>query len=58
MRAAKRLPTYRAVNELYNLTQEQRNIQVKKMCKDAGWYWEDVESSDGVVYTAFSPEKV
>lgn len=42
--------------ELYGMSQDLRNEEVKKMCADAGWYWRDV-SCGGVVYTAFSPER-
>jgi len=42
---------------LYAMSQPGRNIEVKNMCKIAGWFWEDVVGSDGILYTAFSPKK-
>jgi len=41
---------------LYKLSQQDRNRVVKDLCKICGWYFEDVKGSDGVIYTAFSPE--
>lgn len=43
--------------KLYALSQEERNKTVKALCEKAGWFYQDVVGSDGVVYTAFSPFK-
>ena len=40
--------------KLYAMSQEDRNEEVKKMCRDSGWYWKDMKSYD-TIYTAFSP---
>ena len=36
------------------LSQPEINETVKRLCKEAGWYWSDMVE-DGVVYTSFSP---
>ena len=46
------------LQNLYNLSQYERNNVVKYLCKEAHWYFEDIKGSDGIIYTAFSPEKV
>lgn len=43
------------IEVLYSLTQQERNLEVKRLCKIAGWYFQDVIGSDKIVYTAFSP---
>ena len=40
---------------LYSLKQPVRNIEVKKLCKEANWYFKDIVGTDGIVYTSFSP---
>lgn len=40
---------------LYSLSQEERNLEVKRLCNMAGWYYQDVTGSDKIIYTAFSP---
>lgn len=40
---------------LYSLSQNERNLEVKRLCKIAGWYYQDVIGSDKIIYTAFSP---
>ncbi len=44
--------------ELYSLTQSERNQKVKELCLKAGWYWEDQFGNDGIMYTAFAPQKI
>lgn len=44
------------LQQLYSLSQYDRNTQVKKMCKIAGWYYNDVIGTNNITYTAFSPE--
>jgi len=44
-------------NELYKLNQQDRNDIVKELCKYSQWYWSDIIGSDGIIYTAFSPNK-
>lgn len=44
-------------DELYSMTQQQRNNEVKELCIKSGWYWHDIVGKDGVVYTSFSPYK-
>lgn len=39
---------------LYDMSQEDRNKEVKKMCQESGWYWKDMKSYERT-YTAFSP---
>jgi hypothetical protein len=41
--------------ELYAMSQKKRNEKVKELCKKASWYWQDITGSDGIIYTAFSP---
>ena len=43
------------IDSLYKLPQTDRNKMVKELCHLAGWYFEDVKGSDGIIYTAFSP---
>ncbi len=43
------------IKTLYSLPQKDRNIEVKKLCKLAGWYYKDIIGTDKIVYTAFSP---
>jgi hypothetical protein len=45
-----------SLNDLYGMLQEDRNTVVKEMCAVAKWHWEDIEK-DGIVYTAFAPER-
>ena len=40
--------------QFYDLPLEERNKIVKKLCKNVGWYYEDIDKGD-CVYTAFSP---
>lgn len=40
---------------LYEMSQEDRNEEVKKMCQESGWYWKDMKSYEKT-YTAFSPD--
>lgn len=40
------------------LTQVQLNDLVKQACSKIHWYWEDRVGTDGIVYTAFSPEMI
>ena len=47
-----------SLDSLYNISQTNRNRMVKELCNKAGWYFEDVKGSDGIIYTAFSPETV
>ena len=44
-----------AIKELYAMTQDDRNVEVKKWADAAGWSTED-QMGNGTVYTAFSPE--
>ena len=47
------------LEDLYKMSQEERNNVVKDMClrcKPNPWQWKDLVGSDGVVYTSFSPE--
>lgn len=41
---------------LYRLTQGERNVEVRKLCSQAGWFWRDIRTTSGIIYTAFSPE--
>lgn len=41
---------------LYTMEQNEINILVKKLCKIANWGYEDRIGTDGIIYTAFSPE--
>lgn len=47
-----------SLKELYAMSQENINTEVKKMCVRAGWYWKDVIGFGNIVYTAFSPDIV
>jgi len=38
----------------YTLKQEVKNIEIKKLCKEAKWYFKDVIENDGITYTTFS----
>jgi hypothetical protein len=42
-------------DELYAMSQFDRNKKVKELCFIAKWYWKDV-IEDGISYTSFSPE--
>jgi hypothetical protein len=42
--------------EIYRMTQQHRNNEVKMLCGSAGWYWCDIIKNN-VTYTSFSPEK-
>jgi hypothetical protein len=41
---------------IYSISQEERNKEVKRICKKIGWFYKDTLGSDGVTYTAFSPK--
>jgi hypothetical protein len=41
---------------LNQMTQQEINDLVKKLCKLANWGWEDRLGTDNIIYTAFSPE--
>lgn len=41
--------------DLYKLSQEQLNQQVKILCKKAGWFYKDI-IEDNILYTSFSPK--
>lgn len=43
------------LENLYLLSQTDRNIEVKKLCNKSMWYFKDVIGKDGMVYTSFSP---
>jgi|LakMenEpi03Aug12_release.lakeMendotaPanAssembly.Ray.scaffolds.fasta_scaffold1892571_1 hypothetical protein len=36
------------------LKQEVKNIEIKKLCKEAKWYFKDIIGNDGITYTTFS----
>jgi hypothetical protein len=38
----------------HTLKQEVKNIEIKKLCKEAKWYFKDVIENDGITYTTFS----
>jgi len=40
----------------YNMSQNDKNILVKKLCKQINWGYEDRLGTDGIIYTAFSAE--
>ena len=40
---------------LYSLSQVEKNNEIKKLCKESGWYFKDVIGDDGIIYTSFSP---
>jgi hypothetical protein len=42
---------------LYSMSQTDRNIIVKDLCKKAGWFFEDIINETGV-YTAFSSQQI
>lgn len=42
--------------ELAALTQNERNIRVRELAKQANWFVQDVTGRDGLVYTAFWPK--
>jgi hypothetical protein len=58
MKAARIPSNKEAIQKLYSITQKERNMEVKNMCKMAGWFWKDVKGIDGQIYTSFSPEKI
>lgn len=43
------------IEKLYKISQKDRNNEVKKLCRKAGWYFCDTIYS-GEIYTSFSPE--
>jgi hypothetical protein len=43
------------LKSLYTLRQQVRNTEVKKLCKEAGWFFQDTIGNDGIIYTSFSP---
>lgn len=42
--------------ELNTMSQDDKNLMVKALCLIAGWYYQDINGRDGIIYTAFSPE--
>jgi len=44
-----------ALDELYALSQEERNIVVRDWVRRAEWESFDVKGTDGVVYASFGP---
>lgn len=55
MQAAGELCDEYILDDLYALSQSERNNRVKILCDKAKWYWKDV-MVDGITYTAFSPK--
>ncbi len=49
-------PAQVALDELYALSQEERNIVVRDWARRAEWESFDVTGSDGVVYASFGPK--
>lgn len=50
-----------STKDLYSMSNEEKNMCVKRMCIMASWYWKDVvgKTNDNkpVIYTSFSPNK-
>jgi len=44
-----------STEDLYNMSQKERNKYVKNMCNKAKWFFEDVIGNDNITYTSFSP---
>lgn len=49
-------PSKAALDELYALTQDERNIVVRDWVRRAEWESFDVTGTDGVVYASFGPK--
>lgn len=49
-------PTRAALEDLYALTQTERNIVVREWAARAKWETTDVTGKDGVVYASFGPK--
>ena len=49
-------PEQRVLDELYGLTQNERNIVVRDWVTRAGWETVDIVGTDGVTYASFGPE--
>lgn len=47
-----------SLKTLYSMSQHDKNVEVKRMCNYAGWYWQDIIGFGNVTYTAFSPDIV
>lgn len=48
-------PSRAALDELYSLTQDERNIVVRDWVMRAEWESFDVQGADGVIYASFGP---
>ena len=53
MIAAKECPN---LGHIKQMSQQERNKEVRRLCEKAHWYFQDVKGTDGIIYTAFSPE--
>ncbi|MBL0062714.1 MAG: hypothetical protein IPP40_14840 [bacterium] len=49
-------PSKSALEELYSLTQDERNIVVRDWVRRAEWESFDITGTDGVVYASFGPK--
>jgi len=49
-------PSKAALEELYALTQDERNIIVRDWVRRAEWESFDITGTDGVVYASFGPK--
>jgi len=41
--------------DMYTLSQDEINNLVKFLCDKVGWHYKDTKGTDGIIYTAFSP---
>ncbi len=39
-------------------TLEERNTSIKITCEEIGWYYKDIITPGGKIFTSFSPEKL
>ncbi len=49
-------PTRAALEELYALTQDERNIVVRDWVRRAEWESFDITGTDGIEYASFGPK--
>lgn len=53
--AYKKEPTIEEIAHFENLSQEEKNDQIKVWAHDADWDTQDIQGDDGVMYRAFAP---
>lgn len=46
------------MKDFYCFTMEEKNKSIKITCDEIGWYYQDIITPSGKIFTSFSPEKL